>query len=139
MSEVHVAKKAPVKSQKDSARAAAKVRAYLVALPPEARRALASIRSAVRAVAPRAEAVFSYGIPGTRLEGKPLVWYAAFKKHVSLYPMTAAIRRAHARELEGYKMSTGTIQLPLARPVPVALVKKLVRARVAEVRASLKK
>ena len=127
------------KPKKSSADAKAQVRIYLAALPPDARKALKVMQSAIRVIAPRAEGAFSYGIPGTRLEGKPLVWYAAFKNHVSLYPMTAAIRRAHAKELEGYKMSTGTIQFPLDRPVPVALVKSLVRARVAEVRASLKK
>jgi uncharacterized protein YdhG (YjbR/CyaY superfamily) len=108
------------------------VRSYFVATPRKARAALNKIRAAIRSVAPRAEEAFSYRIPAFKLNGRMLVWYAAFKNHCSLYPMTGAIRRKLARDLKGYVVSKGTVRLPLAKPIPVGLVKKLVRARIAE-------
>lgn len=110
----------------------AKRREYFASLPPAVRARMKSIRDMVRAIAPDAVEVFSYGIPGFKLDGKPLVWYAAFTHHTSLYPMTASIRKAHAAALKEYRMSTGTVQFPLDEPLPTALVKRLVKARLAE-------
>lgn len=93
------------------------------------------IRRIVRSVAPDAEESFSYRMPGFRLDNRVFLYYAAFAAHCSMYPMGAKIQRAHAAALKGLKTSTGTIQFPLDRPLPSTLVKRLVQARMKEVRA----
>ena len=116
--------------------AAADIRDYIASQPPESRKRLKEIRELVRVMAPRAEEVFSYRMPGFRLEGRQFIWYAAFKHHTSLFPMTDAIRRAHAAKLKGYETAKGTVRIPLDAPFPIPLVKTLIRARMAEVRAA---
>ena len=127
------------KPVKDESEVKARVRVYLDALPANARKALRAVRTIVRTSVPSATEHFSYGIPGFKLDGQPLVWYAAFKNHFSLYPMGTAARRAHAVALEGYETSKGTIRFPLSEPVPIALVTKLVKARAPEARAAARK
>lgn len=107
-------------------------REYIAALPPGTRKALRALRAAIRSAAPKAEAGFSYGIPGFRVGGRPLVWYAGWKDRVSMYPVTAAMRREGGTALRRYLSGKGTLRFPLDEPIPLALVKRLVRARVIE-------
>jgi len=103
---------------------------YLAAAPAPARSALNQIRAAIRsAVPPESTEIISYKIPAFRHK-KVLVWYAAFANHCSVFP-TAAIIEEFKDELKGYSTSKGTIHFPLDKPMPVALIKKLVKARVA--------
>jgi len=111
------------------------ITAYLATVPADARAALTKLRAAIRAAAPDAEEGFSYGLPGFKLDGKSFVCYAAPRDHCSFYPMSAAVIRDHAAELRSFDTSMGTVRFPAKKPLPVALVRKLVRARITEMRA----
>lgn len=115
--------------QKDAAN---EVDDYLAKLPEEARAALEKLRKMIRAAAPKATEGFSYGIPAFKLHGRPLVSYAALKNHCSFFPMSPAVIEAHRKELEPYDTSKGTIRFSVDKPPPTALVRKLVKARIAE-------
>ena len=110
------------------------VKAYLAAQQPDARRYLQVIRRIVREVAPDATESFSYRMPGFRLYNRVFLYYAGFKDHVSLFPMTAEIRARHAVALKGYKTSAGTVQFPLDKPLSLSLVKGLIKTRMSNVR-----
>ena len=104
---------------------------YLAGVPEPARSTLNKIRAVIRAaVPPDATEAISYGIPAFKYKG-PLVWFAAFSKHCSLFP-TASVIEAFKNELKGFSTSKGTIHFPTDKPLPTALVKKLVKARVAQ-------
>ena len=107
------------------------VREYLASLSADKRAALQKLRRAIKAAAPRAEECVSYGIPAFRLDGKMLVWFGAATNHCSFYPGAFPIQ-AHKSELTDYRISKGTIRFTPDRPLPVALVRKLVKTRIAE-------
>ena len=111
---------------------------YLASVPEPARSTLKKIRAAIRSAAPKdATEVISYGIPAFKHK-EVLIWYAAFSKHCSLFP-TAAIIEEFKDELKGCTRSKGTIQFPTDKPLSPALIKKMVRARVARVESKKKR
>lgn len=105
---------------------------YLSAVSDEQRAALEKVRKAVRAAVPRAEECISYGLAAFRLDGRPLVALGATAKHCAFYLMSGSTVEAHADELKGYDTSKGTIRFPAGKPLPAGLVRRLVKARVAE-------
>jgi uncharacterized protein YdhG (YjbR/CyaY superfamily) len=115
--------------------ASTKVKAYFAKLPAHARRELRVLRDAIREAAPGVVDTFGYGIPGYKLDGRVLMWYAGWKKHSSIYPLSDGAKQKFAAQLEGYEMSKGTLRLPHDRPIPVALIKKIVKSRIAELKA----
>ena len=107
----------------------ASVDAYLRAVPPGPRAALKKLRKTIKAAAPEATEGISYGIPSFKHHGY-LVGFAAFKNHCSFFPGTALT--AFKRELTSYETSKGTIRFTPDKPLPAALVRKLVKARIAQ-------
>jgi uncharacterized protein YdhG (YjbR/CyaY superfamily) len=104
---------------------------YFGRLPEPARSVLTKLRAAIRSVLPRdAIETISYQIPAFAREGV-IVWYAAFADHVSLFPRGSVLAQ-FKDQLAGFKTSKGTVQFPLDKPLPAALIKRIVKARVAE-------
>jgi uncharacterized protein YdhG (YjbR/CyaY superfamily) len=110
------------------------VRAYYAALPVATRRRVRELRAVILGVAPDAEESISYRIPAFKLDGRVLVYCAGWKEHTSLYPLTAGMKQACARDLEKFETSKGTVRFPAETRLPVAVITRLVKARVAEIR-----
>jgi uncharacterized protein YdhG (YjbR/CyaY superfamily) len=106
---------------------------YLAGVPDDKRAALENLRKTIKAAAPRAEECVSYGLPAFRLHGKPLVAFGATANHCAFYPMSSSTVEAHTDELNEYDTSKGTIRFQPDRPLPATLVRKLVKARIAEI------
>ncbi len=110
---------------------AAKVDAYLANAPDPMRATLQDLRRIIRAAAPQAEEVISYGIPAFRQDGV-LVFYAAFRDHCSFFPGSVLTTRKFAAELKPFAVTKGTVHFTPERPLPAGLVTRIVKARVAE-------
>lgn len=105
---------------------------YLAATHPAQRAVLETLRRAIHAAAPGAQEYLGYGLAGFKHGGRPLVYFGAWKEHCALYAASPKTQAAFAAELKHFEVSKGTIRFTVEKPLPLALVKKLVKARVAE-------
>jgi uncharacterized protein YdhG (YjbR/CyaY superfamily) len=104
---------------------------YINAFPVNIQERLNQIRQTIKANAPDATEAMAYGMPAYKTEGKPLVYFAAFKKHIGLYA-TPTGHEKFANELAPYKQGKGSVQFPLNKPLPLELIAEMVKFRVAE-------
>lgn len=105
---------------------------YIASVPAEHRGTVEKLRKLIAAVAPEAAESISYGVPTYKMAGRPLVYFGTAKPHFALYGVSGVIRETYKGELAGYSMSKGTIRFPWDKPFPAALIKKLVKAQIAE-------
>ena len=108
---------------------------YIAETPPVTRRALKQLRTAIKAAAPGITERISYRIPTFELDGRYLLYIAAFKEHVSVYPVTSGMLARYSKAIVPYRAGKGTLRFPLDAPVPTDLVAKLAKVRVRERRA----
>lgn len=105
---------------------------YLATASAEQRIVLEKLRRTIHAAAPGAEEYIGYGLAGFKLNGRPLVYFGAWEKHCALYAASPAVQKKFQKELKGFAISKGTIRFTQEKPLPVALVKNLIKARIAE-------
>ena len=115
------------------------VDAYIAAQPEGVRPKLEQVRAAIRAAVPEALEVIGYRMPGYKLHGKPMLYFAGFKEHYSLFAASGSFFATLEDELKGYELRKGTIHFPLDKPVPVKLISRLAKLRAAGIAASTKK
>jgi uncharacterized protein YdhG (YjbR/CyaY superfamily) len=108
---------------------------YIAAQPEAVQPVLAKVRAAIRKALPQAEELLSYNMPTYKAGGKPVLYFAGWKRHYSLYPATRGVLEAFSSELQPYEVSKGTIRLPLDEPVPVRLIGRIAKFRAGEVAA----
>ncbi|HET6226433.1 MAG TPA: DUF1801 domain-containing protein [Bacteroidia bacterium] len=103
---------------------------YIASFPKETQKLLQQVRKAIQEAAPKAEEYIGYGMPAYKLNG-PLVYFAGYEHHIGFYPTGSGIA-AFTKEIEKYKSSKGAVQFPLDKPIPVTLIKKMVKFKIAE-------
>jgi uncharacterized protein YdhG (YjbR/CyaY superfamily) len=106
---------------------------YMASQPESVKGILSSVRSAIRKAVPSAEESISYKIPTYKLQGRPVLYFAGWKQHYSLYPASDGVVAAFKNDLAPYAVVKGTIRFPLSAPVPVRLIEKIARFRAKEV------
>lgn len=106
---------------------------YIASHPEAAQGILERVRSAIRKAVPGAEEAISYQIPAYKLHGSPVLYFAGWRQHYSLYPATGHVVSTFKDELAPYEVRKGTIRFPLSQPVPVKLIERIAKARAKEV------
>lgn len=106
---------------------------YIASQPEAIQDVLQRVRSIIRKAAPGAEEVISYKIPAYKLEGQPVLYFAAWKQHFSLYPATATVVAAFTDDIAPYFDHKSTLRFPLSQPVPVKLIERIAKFRAIEV------
>ena len=104
---------------------------YIATFPAETQVILGKIRNIIHSLAPQAEESISYGMPGYKVNGKPLVYFAGYKKHIGIYA-TPSAHLAFSKELAEYKQGKGSVQFPLDKPMPYELIKQMVEFKLKE-------
>lgn len=112
---------------------------YLSVLSEDKLATLEKLRRTIKSIAPKAEEYFYYQLPAFRLDGKRLVAFGAATNHCALYPLSAAVVKNLNDDLKNYDTSPGTIRFPVDKPLPAALVRKIVKARITENEAKIRK
>lgn len=111
---------------------------YLAGLPDEVRDRVARIRAIILKSAPECSEDISYRMPAYKLAGRPLLYVAAFKSHIGLYPMIGGIKAVFAKEMAPYSQSKGTLRFSHVSPVPYGLIARITKFRAKEIKASAK-
>ncbi|MEI6362314.1 MAG: DUF1801 domain-containing protein [Actinomycetes bacterium] len=112
---------------------AQEIDAYLADVPEPQRTTLEALRSTLRSLLPEAEEGLAYGVPAFKVDGTGVAGFAAYQRHCSYFPMSGGILPALAEDLAGYTTSKGALKFPVDRPLPKTLVRRLVKARLAEI------
>jgi uncharacterized protein YdhG (YjbR/CyaY superfamily) len=112
---------------------------YIAAQPEALRPKLEQVRAAIRRAVPEAVEGIGYRMPGYKLHGKPMLYFAGFKEHYSLFAASGTFFAALEDELRGYELRKGTVQFPLTKPVPVKLIGRIANLRAAGIAATAKK
>jgi uncharacterized protein YdhG (YjbR/CyaY superfamily) len=112
---------------------------YIAAQPEVLRPKLEQVRAAIRKAVPEAVEGIGYRMPGYKLHGKPMLYFAGFQEHYSLFAASGTFFAAFEDELRDYKVRKGTVQFPLTKPVPVKLIVRIAKLRAAGIAASAKK
>lgn len=111
---------------------------YVAAQPPAVRAKLEQVRAVIRSAVPQAEEGIGYRIPAYRLCGKPMLYFAGFREHYSLFAASGTFFATLEDELSGYAVSKGTVRFPLDQPVPVKLIRRIAKLRAAGIVAAAK-